>query len=199
MAAAPGRRRIGVMGGTFDPVHAGHLVVASEALHSLNLSEVVFVPAANPWQKAPHVSAEHRLEMVRVATASEPRFLVSDVDIRRGGNTYTVDTLADLRAENPDAELFLLVGSDALASMTTWKDFQKIFSLAHVIGMTRPGHPVAIEHLPVGGVTLLTVPAIQISSTDCRDRLRYGRPVRFMLTSPVYEFISTHQLYRRDA
>jgi nicotinate-nucleotide adenylyltransferase len=187
------------MGGTFDPVHAGHLVVASEALHALNLSEVVFVPAAHPWQKSPQVSAEQRLEMVRLATSSEPRFRVSDVDIRRAGNTYTVDTLADLRAENPDADLFLLVGSDALSSMVTWKDFQKIFSLAHVVGMTRPGHPVAIDHLPAGGVTLITVPAIEISSTDCRDRLRYGRPVRFMLTSPVHDFITTHQLYRRDA
>ena len=199
MVAAPGRRRIGVMGGTFDPVHAGHLVVASEALHSLNLSEVVFVPAANPWQKSPSISAELRCEMVKIAVASEPRFRVSDVDIRRGGNTYTVDTLADLRAENPDADLFLLVGSDALASMTTWKEFEKIFSLAHVVGMTRPGHSVTTDHLPVGGVTLLTVPAIEISSTDCRDRLRYGRPVRFMLTPPVYDFITTHQLYRRDA
>lgn len=199
MVAAPGRRRIGVMGGTFDPVHAGHLIVASEALHSLNLSEVVFVPAANPWQKAPQVSAAHRLEMVRVATASEPAFRVSDVDIVRGGNTYTVDTLADLKAENPDADFFLLVGSDALASMTTWKNYEKIFTLCHVVGMTRPGHPVSTEHLPTGGVTLLTVPAIEISSTDCRDRLRYGRPVRFMLTSPVYDFITTQQLYRRDA
>jgi nicotinate-nucleotide adenylyltransferase len=186
------------MGGTFDPVHAGHLVVASEALHALNLSEVIFVPAARPWQKSPQVSFEQRREMVRLATSSEPRFRVSDVDFRRPGNTYTVDTLADLRAENPDADLFLLVGSDALSSMATWKDFQKIFSLAHVVGMTRPGHPVATDHLPAGGVTLIPVPAIEISSTDCRDRLRYGRPVRFMLTSPVYDFITTHQLYRRD-
>lgn len=199
MVAAPSRRRIGVMGGTFDPIHAGHLVVASEALHALNLTEVLFVPAAQPWQKSPEVSAIHRLEMVKAAIAGEPRFRVSDVDLRRNGNTYTVDTLTDLRAECADAELFLLVGADALASMTSWKEFEKIFSLAHVVGLTRPGHLVSTEHLPQGGVTLLTVPAIEISSTDCRDRLRYGRPVRFMVTSPVFDYITAHQLYRRDS
>lgn len=199
MVAAQGRRRIGVMGGTFDPVHAGHLIVASEALHSLNLTEVLFVPAANPWQKAPSVAIEHRLEMVRRATADEPRFNVSDVDVRRGGNTYTVDTLSDLTIEHPDSDLFLLVGADALASLTTWKDYERIFSLAHVVSLTRPGHQATADDLPAGAVTLLPVPAIDISSTDCRDRLRYGRPVRFMVTSPVYDYVMDHQLYRRDA
>ena len=199
MTVTPGRRRIGVMGGTFDPIHAGHLIVANEALHALNLSEVLFVPAAHPWQKAPQVEASHRVEMVRVAVAHEPRFRVSSVDIDRGGNTYTVDTLADLKAEYPDADLFLLVGSDALAGMHTWKDYERIYTLAHVVGLSRPGVPANAESAPAGAVTLLTVPAIEISSTECRDRLRYGRPVKFMLTQPVYEYITTHQLYRRDA
>jgi nicotinate-nucleotide adenylyltransferase len=199
MVAAPGRRRIGVMGGTFDPVHAGHLIVASEALHALNLNEVLFVPAANPWQKAPLAPIEHRLEMVRRAIAHEPRFVLNDVDVRRGGNTYSVDTLTDLKKQFSDADFFLLLGSDAVASLPTWKDFERIFSLAHVVSLTRPGHVATADDLPAGAVTLLPVPAIDISSTDCRDRLRYGRPVRFMVTSPVYDYVMEHQLYRRDA
>jgi nicotinate-nucleotide adenylyltransferase len=187
------------MGGTFDPIHAGHLIVAHEALHALNLSEILFVPAANPWQKSPEVEAIHRVAMAREAIAHEPRFQVSTVDIDRGGNTYTVDTLADLKAQHPDAELFLLVGADALEGMHTWKDFERIYALAHVVGLSRAGQVANADTAPVGAVTLLTVPAIEISSTECRDRLRYGRPVRFMLTQPVYQYITTHQLYRRDA
>jgi nicotinate-nucleotide adenylyltransferase len=187
------------MGGTFDPIHAGHLIVANEALHALNLTEVLFVPAARPWQKEPQVDAEHRLAMVQAAIAGEPRFSASTVDIDREGNTYTVDTLADLKRLNPDADLFLLVGSDALESIHTWKEHERIYSLAHVVGLSRAGHLPRADSAPAGAVTLLTVPAIEISSTECRDRLRYGRPVRFMLTSPVYEYITTHELYRRDA
>jgi nicotinate-nucleotide adenylyltransferase len=199
MAVAATRRRIGVMGGTFDPIHVGHLIVAAEALHALNLTEVVFVPSANPWQKTPSTDASHRLEMVRLATASEPKFRVSTVDIDRGGNTYTVDTLADLKSLHPDADLFLLLGSDALNNIHTWKDFERIFSLAHVVCLARPGHEPRAQETPAGAVTLLEVPGIDVSSTDCRDRLRYGRPVRFMVTSPVLEYIEQHHLYRRDA
>ena len=199
MATPNAPQRIGVMGGTFDPIHAGHLIVASEAAHALNLSKVLFVPAFAPWQKNPETSATHRLEMVRAAIAGHPAFEASTVDIDRGGNTYTVDTLADIAAANPGAELFLLIGTDALLTMHTWKDFERIFSLAHVVAMARPGYVPGSEQTPPGAVTLLTVPAIDISSTDCRDRLRYGRPVEFMLTTPVLTYINSHQLYRRDA
>lgn len=199
MALATGRRRIGVMGGTFDPVHAGHLIVASEAMHALNLSEVVFVPAANPWQKTPTVDADHRFNMVQLAISGEPRFSVSDVDLVRGGLTYTIDTLRDLRLLHPEADLHLLIGTDALQGIASWKDFEMIFSLAHVVGLARPGHAAITEDYPPSAVTLTSVPAIEISSTMCRDRLRYDRPVRFMLTSPVYDYITTNKLYRRDA
>ena len=192
-------QRIGVMGGTFDPIHAGHLIVASEAAHALNLSEVLFVPASAPWQKNPETSADHRLEMVQRAIAGHPGFRASTVDIDRGGNTYTVDTLTDLAVSHPGAELFLLIGTDALLGMHTWKDYERIFGLAHVVAMARPGYVAGSEQTPPGAVTLLTVPAIDISSTDCRDRLRYGRPVEYMLTTPVYEYITKKQLYRRDA
>jgi nicotinate-nucleotide adenylyltransferase len=199
MVSAPTRRRIGVMGGTFDPIHVGHLIVAAQALHALNLTEVVFVPSANPWQKSPVASAADRLAMVRAATASEPKFHVSTVDIDRGGNTYTVDTLTDLRAANPDADFFLLLGSDALNGLHTWKDPERILSLAQVVCLARPGHEPHAQEIPASAVTLLEVPGIDVSSTDCRDRLRYGRPVRFMVTPPVLEYIENHELYRRDA
>lgn len=199
MATVSSRRRIGVMGGTFDPIHVGHLIVAAEALHSLNLTEVIFVPAAMPWQKSPSESATNRLAMTRIAVASEPRFSVSDVDLVRGGNTYTVDTLADLATQHPDAELFLLLGTDALAGLASWKEPERIFGLAHVVCLARPGVlPPSRETLP-GEVTFLTVPAIDISSSECRDRLRYGRPVRFMVTDAVCEYIQENNLYRRQS
>ena len=199
MANLSSPRRIGVMGGTFDPIHVGHLIVASEALHALNLTEIVFVPAAAPWQKNPVESAAHRLTMTTLATQHEPRFSVSDVDVRRGGNTYTVDTLNDLAVEHPDASLFLLVGSDALAGMGTWKEPERLFSQANVVCLERPGsHSVNHDSLP-GEVTFLRVPAIDISSSDCRDRLRYGRPVRYMVTESVHAYIEKNDLYRRHS
>lgn len=199
MSTTPLRRRIGVMGGTFDPIHVGHLLVASEAMHALNLSEVVFVPAAAPWQKNPTESAEHRLVMTALAVAHEPRFSVSDVDVARGGNTYTVDTLRELRGTYGDAELFLLIGSDALNGLHTWKDPERIFTQAHVVAMARPGATATAGDSLPGEVTFLRVPAIDISSSDCRDRLRYGRPVRYMVTDSVYEYIEQHDLYRRQS
>lgn len=199
MATVSSRRRIGVMGGTFDPIHVGHLIVAAEALHALNLSEVIFVPAAMPWQKRPTESAADRLAMTRIAVASEPRFTVSDVDLVRGGNTYTVDTLADLAVQHPDAELFLLLGTDALAGISSWKEPERIFSLAHVVCLARPGASALSQETLLGEVTFLTVPAIDISSSECRDRLRYGRPVRFMVTDAVCEYIQQKDLYRRQS
>ncbi|HLI38402.1 MAG TPA: nicotinate-nucleotide adenylyltransferase, partial [Streptosporangiaceae bacterium] len=136
-------RRIGVMGGTFDPIHHGHLVAASEVAHIFALDEVVFVPTGQPWQKeGREVSpAEDRYLMTVIATASNPRFSVSRVDIDRSGPTYTIDTLRDLRGQaGPADELFFITGADALATMLSWHDVDELFSLAHFIGCTRPGH-----------------------------------------------------------
>src|SRR5205085_10231109 len=137
------RRRLGVMGGTFDPIHHGHLVAASEVAAKFHLDEVVFVPTGQPWQKTARevTEAEHRYLMTVVATASNPRFTVSRVDIDRPGLTYTIDTLRDLRAQRGDeAELFFITGADALAQILSWKDAEELFSLAHFVGVTRPGH-----------------------------------------------------------
>ena len=195
--AAAVQRKIGVMGGTFDPVHNGHLVAASEVADLFDLDQVVFVPTGQPWQKSERrVSrAEDRYLMTVVATASNPRFSVSRVDIDRGGPTYTADTLTDLAAEYPDARLFFITGADALAQILTWKDAEGLFALAHFIGVTRPGHTLSDDGLPGDRVSLLEVPAMAISSTDCRDRVRRGEPVWYLVPDGVVQYVVKHRLY----
>src|SRR4051794_8585997 len=192
------RRRLGVMGGTFDPIHHGHLVAASEVASAFDLDEVVFVPTGRPWQKADdEVSpAELRYLMTVIATASNPDFTVSRVDVDRPGATYTIDTLRDLRDRYPDAELFFITGADALADILTWKDVEELFALALFVGVTRPGHLLDGAGLPTERVSLLEVPAMAISSTACRDRVRLGRPVWYLVPDGVVQFIGKYGLYR---
>src|SRR6201994_2370398 len=194
-------RRIGVMGGTFDPVHHGHLVAASEVAHIFELDEVIFVPTGKPWQKeGREVSpAEDRYLMTVIATASNPRFSVSRVDIDRGGPTYTIDTLTDLKEQRPDAELFFITGADALSQIVSWRDSDQCFELAHFIGVTRPGFTLADSHLPSGVVSLVEVPALAISSTDCRDRVPRGMPVWYLVPDGVVQYIEKRSLYHGDA
>ncbi|HET7760774.1 MAG TPA: nicotinate-nucleotide adenylyltransferase [Phycicoccus sp.] len=190
--------RLGVMGGTFDPIHHGHLVAASEVQSLLGLDEVVFVPTGQPWQKeVREVSpAEHRYLMTVIATASNPRFTVSRVDIDRPGLTYTVDTLRDLHAQRPDAELYFITGADALAQILSWKDAEELWQLAHFVGVTRPGYVLSELGLPEDGVTLQEVPAMAISSTDCRERVQAGEPVWYLVPDGVVQYISKYHLYR---
>src|ERR1700729_1560827 len=153
-------KRIGVMGGTFDPIHHGHLVAASEVGHFFSLDEVIFVPTGQPWQKnGRKVSPpEDRYLMTVIATASNPRFSVSRVDIDRPGPTYTIDTLKDLkRASGPDTDLYFITGADALANILTWHDVDALFNLAHFIGCTRPGHRLTAAGLPDGKVSLVEI------------------------------------------
>ncbi|GHI07794.1 putative nicotinate-nucleotide adenylyltransferase [Streptomyces cellostaticus] len=198
--AHTGKRRLGVMGGTFDPIHHGHLVAASEVAAQFQLDEVVFVPTGQPWQKSHRkVSlAEDRYLMTVIATAENPQFSVSRIDIDRGGPTYTVDTLRDLRALNPDTDLFFITGADALAQLLTWRDSEELFSLAHFIGVTRPGHHLTDPGLPEGGVTLVEVPALAISSTDCRARVAKGEPIWYMVPDGVVRYIDKRELYRGE-
>jgi nicotinate-nucleotide adenylyltransferase len=194
------RRRVGVMGGTFDPIHHGHLVAASEVQAWFDLDQVVFVPTGQPWQKANReVSApEHRYLMTVVATASNPRFTVSRVDIDRGGPTYTIDTLRDLAAQFPDAELYFITGADALADIFTWRDASHLFELAHFVGCTRPGYemdPGSLEGISQDRVTLIEIPALAISSTDCRDRRASGEPVWYLVPDGVVQYIAKYDLY----
>ncbi|WP_115686028.1 nicotinate-nucleotide adenylyltransferase [Corynebacterium senegalense] len=197
--AAP-RRRIGVMGGTFDPIHHGHLVAASEVADHFDLEEVIFVPTGEPWQKeGKQVSdSEDRYLMTVIATASNPRFHVSRVDIERGGRTYTIDTLTDLHDEYPDADLFFITGADALGSIMSWHHWDKMFDLAEFVGVTRPGYELREDMLPLEHqerVHLIEIPAMSISSTDCRERARSGRPVWYLVPDGVVQYIAKNDLY----
>jgi nicotinate-nucleotide adenylyltransferase len=200
---APARRKVGVMGGTFDPVHHGHLVAASEVQSWFDLDEVVFVPTGDPWQKSDRAvsPAEHRYLMTVVATASNPRFTVSRVDIDRDGPTYTIDTLRDLRAQRPDDELFFITGADALADIFTWRSPEELFDLARFVGVTRPGHEMdadTLSNIPADRVTMVEIPALAISSTDCRLRTARGEPVWYLVPDGVVQYIAKHRLYATD-
>ncbi|RUQ87830.1 nicotinate-nucleotide adenylyltransferase [Labedella gwakjiensis] len=190
------RPRIGVMGGTFDPIHHGHLVAASEVATSFDLDEVVFVPTGQPWQKTVVTESEHRYLMTVIATAANPRFTVSRVDIDRDGPTYTIDTLRDLAAARPDADLFFITGADAIAQILNWKNVEELWSLAHFVAVSRPGHALSVSGLPSRRVSLLEVPALAISSTDCRSRVSRGFPVWYLVPDGVVQYITKHHLYR---
>jgi len=190
------RRRVGVMGGTFDPIHHGHLVAASEVAQRFELDEVIFVPAGQPWMKEGVSLAEHRYLMTVIATASNPTFTTSRVDIDRGGPTYTIDTLRELRLLHPDADLFFITGADAVAQIVEWKDVDELWELAHFVAVSRPGHALSIRGLPEQGVSSLEVPALAISSTDCRRRVDRGYPVWYLVPDGVVQYISKHHLYR---
>ena len=195
-----GRRRIGVMGGTFDPIHHGHLVAGSEVAHIFALDEVVFVPTGEPYQKEGRAvsPAEDRYLMTVIATASNPRFNVSRVDIDRVGPTYTIDTLRDLRdASGPDTDLYFITGADALANILTWHDVDTLFSLAHFVGCTRPGHRLTVTGLPDGKVSLVEIPALAISSSGCRYRVAAGEPIWYLVPDGVVQYIAKRGLYAR--
>jgi nicotinate-nucleotide adenylyltransferase len=187
------------MGGTFDPIHHGHLVAASEVASRFDLDEVIFVPTGHPWQKPDHdvSAAEDRYLMTVIATASNPRFRVSRVDIDRPGPTYTVDTLRDLRATlGRRVEMFFITGADALERILSWKNTEEVFELAHFIGVNRPGFQLSAEHLPADAVSLVDVPAMAISSTDCRARVAAGEPVWYLVPDGVVQYIAKRGLYR---
>jgi nicotinate-nucleotide adenylyltransferase len=192
--------RVGVMGGTFDPIHHGHLVAASEVQSWFSLDEVVFVPTGQPYQKVDRdVSpAEHRYLMTVIATASNPAFRVSRVDIDRDGPTYTIDTLRELHAELPEAELYFITGADALGDILGWRDPEQLFELAHFVGCTRPGYDMdasTLDGIPSERVTIVEIPALAISSTDCRARTAKGEPVWYLVPDGVVQYIAKHHLY----
>ena len=196
--------RVGIMGGTFDPIHNGHLVAASEVAWVYDLDEVIFVPTGRPVFKLDkHVTnAEDRYLMTVIATASNPKFTVSRVDIDRPGVTYTIDTLRDIRALRPDAELFFITGADAVAEIVRWKDADRMWDLAHFVAVTRPGYSSSIkglniDALPEGKVDLLEIPALAISSTDVRRRSEAGEPVWYLVPDGVVQYIGKHGLYGR--
>ena len=191
------------MGGTFDPIHYGHLVAGSEVADRFQLDEVVFVPSGQPWQKTRPVSAaEDRYLMTVIATASNPRFSVSRVDIDRAGPTYTRDPLRDLRAANPGAQLYFITGADALDSILSWQGWEELFELARFVAVSRPGYELRRDHvtgvlgeLPDDALTLVEIPALAISSTDCRRRAEEGRPLWYLMPDGVVQYVSKRRLY----
>lgn len=188
--------RLGVMGGTFDPIHHGHLVAASEVASAFNLDGVLFVPTGEPWQKTAVTDGEHRYLMSVIATASNPRFTVSRVDIDRVGPTYTIDTLKDVVAAFPEAELFFITGADAIKQILEWKDVDQIWSLAHFVAVTRPGHLLELPEAPKGAISVLEIPALAISSTDVRARVAKQDPVWYLVPDGVVQYIGKHNLYQ---
>jgi nicotinate-nucleotide adenylyltransferase len=198
-SVSPRRLRLGVMGGTFDPIHHGHLVAASEVASLFSLDEVVFVPTGQPWQKSDRTVTppEDRYLMTVIATASNPRFSVSRVDIDRGTPTYTVDTLRDLRLERgPEVDFFFITGADALGQIFSWRDADELVEMAHFVGCTRPGHTLTDPGLPLGKASLVEIPALAISSTACRERVRRGEPVWYLVPDGIVQYINKRALYQ---
>lgn len=192
------KRRIGVMGGTFDPIHNGHLVAASEVASAFDLDEVIFVPTGSPYLKDNVTPAEHRYLMTVIATASNPRFKVSRIDIDREGPTYTVDTLADMQGLYPDAELVFISGADAIAQISAWKNADQLWDLAHFVAVSRPGHKLTVPDAPEGAISKLEIPALAISSTDIRARVQSGKPVWYLVSDGVVQYIAKNHLYGQN-
>ena len=190
------------MGGTFDPIHYGHLLAASEVADHFDLAFVIFVPAGRPWQKQDRRIADgvDRLRMTALAVADDQRFRVSEVDLNRTGPTYTVDTLRDLRQEyGPEQDLVLITGADAMADLSTWRAPEQIARLAHLVGTSRAGQAAPKPDLPEDTYTLIDIPALGISSSDIRERIAAGRSIRYLVPTHVESYIERHGLYRTAA
>lgn len=195
-------QRVGIMGGTFDPIHHGHLVAASEVAHLFYLDEVVFVPTGRPYQKdlSKVAPAEHRYLMTVIATAENPQFRVSRLEVDRDGPTYTIDTLREMRQMyGPKVELFFITGADALDSILSWHNVDELFELAHFVGCNRPGHRLTDTGLPDGKVSLVEIPALAISSTECRERVRKGEPIWYLVPDGIVRYVNKTGLYLDDS
>ena len=196
---------IGVLGGTFDPIHIGHLILAEEVRARLNLAEVLFVPAGQPWLKvaSPISPAEHRVEMVRLAIADKPYFKLSTIEIERAGPTYTVDTIAELKARlGAGDELYFILGWDNLAQLPLWKEPSRLIRMCHLVAVPRPGYPrpdlKALEAVIPGlsqRVMFMDKPEIDISASVIRSRVAQGLPIHHLVPEPVNRYIKQHKLY----
>lgn len=188
--------RLGVLGGTFDPIHNGHLFAANEIAEILKLDQVLFVPTGQPWQKSKFSDAKHRLKMAALGIKSNKKFRISDVDVKRSGATYTVDTLTDLKNKYPDAELFFIVGADSLAGMESWKDIDKLWGLAQFVAITRPGYSLNPPKSPVGAISAIEIPGLAISASQIRERVKAGLSIEYLVPKAVRKYIDKHNLYR---
>jgi nicotinate-nucleotide adenylyltransferase len=201
------KRKIGVLGGTFDPIHLGHLIVAEDLREKLGLGEVLFIPAGRPWLKLEQEktisAAEHRLAMVRLVVASNSHFKVSAMEIERPGLSYSIDTILELKAKlGAQAEIYFIVGPDALAELPKWKEPARLVEICQVVGIGRPVHEQVdlrkLESSIPGAsqrIMLVDVPQIDISSTDIRRRVARGLSIRYLVPEAVEKYIEEHKLY----
>ncbi|HIE12017.1 MAG TPA: nicotinate-nucleotide adenylyltransferase [Desulfotomaculum sp.] len=197
--------RLGLMGGTFDPIHYGHLAAAEAARYEFALAKVVFIPAGQPPHKPEQTvsPAVHRVAMVRLAISSNPYFEISTMEVERPGPSYTVDTLAEFRRLCPSAALHFITGADAVAEIPAWHRFEELLGLCLLVGVTRPGH--SLEDLREGltglgaelrqRIRVLPVPGVAVSSSEIRERVRTGKPIKYLLPEAVEEYIFRHGLY----
>lgn len=188
--------RLGVLGGTFDPIHNGHLFAANEAAALLNLDQVIFVPTAESWQKAEFSDAKLRLKMTQLGIRGNKKFKISSVDIKRGGATYTVDTLVDLQKKYPDAQLVFILGADAVAGMDSWKNAEQLGELAEFVAISRPGYSFEQPKSLKAPVLRLEIPALAISASEIRERVKANKPIEYLVPPAVAKFILKHRLYR---
>lgn len=190
--------KLGILGGTFNPIHLGHLLIAQDALVQAKLDRVLFIPAATPPHKelAGNVHATHRLEMVRLAIAGNERFAADNLEIRRGGKSYSVDTLEALRGRYPRATFCFIIGADSLQELHLWKDARRLVKMCRFIAFTRPGFKPKPARLPGLRYQLLDQHSCDIASRDIRDRAGRGQSIRYLVPDPVLRYIRGHKLYQ---
>lgn len=192
------RQRIGILGGTFNPIHLGHLLIAQDAVDAARLDRVLFIPSATPPHKAlgGDVSAAHRLRMVKLAIAGDKRFAVDDLEIRRGGKSYSVDTLAELRTRHPRASFHFIIGADSLDELHLWKDARRLVRLCQFIAIARPGYRGKPARIPGLRYRLLRAHPCDIASRDIRARAGEGKSICYLVPEAVVRYIRTHKLYQ---
>jgi nicotinate-nucleotide adenylyltransferase len=192
--------QVGLMGGTFDPIHVGHLIAAETAREACGLDEIWFIPSAVPPLKdgLPQASAEQRLEMVQSAIDSQPHCRAMDIELARGGVSYTIDTVTELQAQNPGRTFSYIIGADRINDLTAWHRIEELASLVSFIGLERPGHDIAPAQLPPcirERLRIARMPQLDISSTDIRKRRAEGRSIRYLVSDEVYHYIVRNDLY----
>jgi nicotinate-nucleotide adenylyltransferase len=191
-----GMLRLGIMGGTFDPIHLGHLFAAEAVAKNFKLDSIIFIPAGDPWQKATYASAQHRLAMTKLAIQDHSSFQISTIEIDRAGPTYTIDTLQELHNLYPDAELFFITGADSLSGIGSWKQVEKLWPLATFIGVSRPGHTLKAPNFPGASLELLEISALEVSSTEIRAKVNSGESLDGLVPEKVSEYIKEQNLYQ---
>lgn len=202
------RNALGILGGTFDPIHYGHLVAAEYAMHRFHLDRVIFMPAAHPAHKNINgvLNARHRCAMVKLAIEDNPGFVMSTLEIERTGVSYTIDTIKTLKGQYPESDIYFIMGMDSIYILDTWKEVQRLVAMCRFIVVTRPAYQLnrsdpALQGVPEAFWTqsdFLEIPAMDISSTDLRRRVLQGEPIRYLLPRAVEEYIKEHSLYRGD-